>query len=335
MKIGALDTEQRVLIVAEAGNNHEGSAELAAELVRSAARAGADAIKFQAIDPEALVARSERERIAQLEGFRLQDGAWRRLSDLAEELGLLFLATPLSLRAVAMLDPLVQAFKIASGDSDFYALLEAIAHTGKPVILSTGMTDPDQIARSKRRLERIWEQAGRSAELALLHCVGAYPTSSRDAGLATIGALQRHGCTVGYSDHCLGTDVAALAVAAGARIVEKHFTLDKQQSEYRDHALAADPPELAELVERIRHIEQVMGDARSGVMDSEKATAQAARRSTVANRDLAAGTKVDLRDLDWVRPSGGLPPSAVDAILGRTLTRDVSRGTQILDTDLS
>jgi N,N'-diacetyllegionaminate synthase len=290
MKVGSFDTDRAVLIVAEIGNNHEGSFELAAELVREAARCGVRAVKFQTVRAAHLVRRAETDRFARLTRFELSQRQFAELSELARELGLLFISTPLSLGAAAFLEPMVDAYKVASGDNDFFPLLEKVAGTGKPVVVSTGVSDVSQVDATVRFLRGQWASRGTAGDLALLHCVSSYPTPPHEANLRSIPYLaERFGCTVGYSDHTLGTEIAALAVAAGARIIEKHFTLDKHQSDFRDHQLSADPEEMTELVNRVIQVDLRLGSPDKTVQPCEAASQTAIRRSIVAARELQAG----------------------------------------------
>jgi sialic acid synthase SpsE len=335
MKIGAFDTHARVLVVAEIGNNHEGDFTRARQMVQRAADCGVDAVKFQTLRAVDLVRRSDAERFARLERFELSDDQFRVLADEAHRRGLLFISTPLSLAAVDLLDPLVDAFKIASGDNDFVPLLTRVAATGKPTIVSTGVSEVEQIAAAVNVLREAWRENSTKGELALLHCVSAYPTPVAQTNLRSIPFLwQQFGCTVGYSDHTLGIEAAVLSVAAGARIIEKHFTLDKRLSDFRDHALSADPPETAELVRRVREAEQMLGAWGKPVQPSEAAAAQAIRRSIAAARDLRRGTRLALADLKWVRPADGLPPGAEQRLVGKTLSRDVSADESLTERDV-
>jgi N-acetylneuraminate synthase/N,N'-diacetyllegionaminate synthase len=329
MRIAGVDTSQRVLVVAEIGNNHEGSLERAREMIAAAARAGADAVKFQVITPERLVSPDQEQRLAQLRRFQLSHDQFQDLARTAAELGLIFLATPFDLEAVRFLEPLVPAYKIASGDNDHFPLLEAVAATGKPILLSTGLSDLETVARAKEFIEDLWHRRGLEGQLALLHCVSAYPTPDGEANLAAIRTLARLGCTVGYSDHTLGLEAAVLAVALGARVVEKHFTLDHHLSDFRDHRLAADPEEMAELVRRIRQAEQMLGGGDKKVQPCEEPSRGAARRGLVAARDLPAGTVLAREHLDWLRPRRGLAPGREHLVLGRRLRRALRRGQPI------
>jgi N,N'-diacetyllegionaminate synthase len=330
MKIGKINLSREVLIVAEIGNNHEGVVALAEELVGEAARAGAHAVKFQSIVPEHLVAPDQTTRLEQLRRYQLSPESHARLARVAADNGVMFLSSPFSLDAVDMLDPLVPAFKVASGDNDHVPLLERIAITGKPVLLSTGMTTLDSVAYSLGLLTRAWGCAGiADPGLVLLHCVSAYPTPSGQANLMALRSLAGLGHVVGYSDHTLGIDAAVMSVALGARVIEKHFTLSKNQSEFRDHQLSAEPHELKALVERVAEANMMLGDGVKRIMPAEEATAQAARRSICAARDLPAGGVIAPQDLLWLRPAGGLPPGSERRLLGRRLVKAVVAGERL------
>jgi sialic acid synthase SpsE len=335
MKIGSFDTDRSVLVVAEIGNNHEGDFKRAGEMVRRAAECGVGAVKVQTLQAGQLVRRSETARFERLTRFELSEEQFAALSALAHDLGLLFLSTPLYLQAAAFLEPLVDAYKIASGDNNFLPLLQQVASTGKPVIVSTGVSDVSQIDATVRFLREQWESQGISGELALLHCVSSYPTPPEQANLRSVPFLaERFGCTAGYSDHTLGTDAAVLAVAAGARIIEKHFTLDKHQSDFRDHQLSADPAEMASLIQRIRAAESLLGAYDKSIQPCEAASQTAIRRSIVASRDLTSGTRIAAADLKWIRPGDGMRPGAEGKLIGRTLNRDLREDDALSQSDV-
>lgn len=330
MRIGSLNPGERVLVVAEIGNNHEGDPDLAEALIGLAAAAGADAVKFQTFRTESFVSRSDADRFRRLKSFELAPQQFERLAGAARRAGVLFLSTPLDLDSARFLEPLVAAYKVASGDNTFMPLLETIAETGKPIIISTGLATFEEVARARRTVERVWRDLGVRQEVALLHCVSSYPTEARDANLAAIGTLKRaFECTVGYSDHTLGIEAAVLAVAAGARIVEKHFTIDKHLSDFRDHRLSADPDELAALVRRIRDVEAMLGDGTRTPRACERDVITALRRSAVAGRDLPAGTVLGPQDIAWVRPGGGIAPARASELIGRRLAGRVAAGERL------
>ncbi|MEW6664761.1 MAG: N-acetylneuraminate synthase family protein [Thermodesulfobacteriota bacterium] len=334
MKIGSFDLSKEVLVVAEIGNNHEGSYMLAEELIGLAAEAGAGAVKFQTIVPRKLVSEGQVERVRELERICLKTQDFEELSRVARKAGLLFFSTPFDLESARFLDPIVDAYKIASGDNDFLPLIRRVAETGKPILLSSGLSTLGEISERKDFIRRIWAERGASAQMAVLHCVTSYPTPLPEANLLAIRTLGDLGVTVGYSDHTLGIEACVLAVAVGARIVEKHFTKDKNYSDFRDHRLSADPAELRKLAERIREAELMLGDGIKRVMECEKALQISARRSIAAAADLQAGTLLSLNHLTWLRPGGGLAPGEEQKVLGKTLKRAVRAGEMILPEDV-
>lgn len=330
MKIGNFDLNKDILIVAEIGNNHEGSFALAKKMIHLAKEAGAGAVKFQAIVPDRLVSIRQKQRIRQLEKFRLSNKEFEQLSRVARREGLLFLSTPFDAVTVHSLAPLVAAFKIASGDNDFFPLINVIARTGKPIILSTGLADIKQILKTVDFIQNIWRQSEIKQEIALLHCVTSYPVRPEEANLLAIRTLGRQfNATVGYSDHTLGIDACVLAAALGARIIEKHFTIDNNYSDFHDHKISADHKDFALLVRRVREAEKMLGDGVKRLQDSEKTLLKAVRRSIVAKRKLSKGTVLNLNDLDWVRADKGLVWGQEGKILGKTLVRPVQRGESI------
>lgn len=335
MKVGHVDTDQQVLIIAEVGNNHEGDVELAKAMVCSVAEAGADAVKFQTIVPERLVSGDQPERLAQLNRFQLDYDHFVELKQVADAVGVLFLSTPFDIESARFLDGLVPAFKIASGDNDFFPLLDTVARTGKPLIVSAGLAGLDGISRTADFVRDVWERHGIEGALAVLHCVASYPTPPEAASLASIEALKELDAVVGYSDHTLGIEAAVLSVAAGARVVEKHFTFNKAHSDFRDHQLSADPVEMAELVRRIREATTLMGAGSETRTDVEAANLIPVRRSIAARRDLEPGETIRYEDLTWLRPGNGFRPGEEDAVVGRSVVRTIAAGHLIWPDDLA
>jgi N,N'-diacetyllegionaminate synthase len=334
VKIGDFDLDSRVMVVAEIGNNHEGSYAAATKMVSLAAEAGADAVKFQTFRTEHFVSRENEARFKQLKSFELSFAEFEKLSIIAKDKGIVFLSTPFDAESAVFLNRIVPAFKIASGDNTFYPLIELVASFGKPVILSTGLLDTRQVAETKARIEKLWETKRIKQEMAVLHCVCSYPVPPRQANLSSIAELRKElNCTVGYSDHTTGIEAAVFSVALGARIIEKHFTLDNNHSGFRDHKLSADPDEMARLVKRVREASELLGDDRKVIQDCEKSLEQAVRRSIVAARDIAKGAAIGPADIAWVRPGGGLPPGQEHLVLGKIATRNVCAG-ELLNTEL-
>jgi N,N'-diacetyllegionaminate synthase len=336
MVIGGLDVNQRVFIVAEVGNNHEGDFRVATELVHKAAQCRVDAVKFQTYRTEHYISRTDEVRFKRLKSFELTFRQFEELAQLARSLGLRFLSTPFDLESAGFLEPLVDAYKIASGDNTFFPLIESVCKTGKPLIVSTGLSDVDLLRGTHRFIEEQWRRRGFKQEVAFLHCVSSYPVPAEQANLASIQVLRSAlNATIGYSDHTIGIEAAVLAVAAGARIIEKHFTLDKHFSDFRDHQLSADPAEMALLVTRVREAERLLGSPDKRVQPCEESAKALLRRSIVARADLKAGHRVQQSDLTWVRPAGGLAPGEEARLIGKTLRRNVRVGEPLREGDVA
>jgi N,N'-diacetyllegionaminate synthase len=328
MKIADHDITERILIVAEIGNNHEGNFDTACKMLEAAADAGVDAVKFQTFQTRLFTSKADPARFERLSKFELTQAQFARLAELAKQRGVIFFSTPLDLESAKFLEPLVPVFKIASGDNDFWPLIEQVAKTGKPLIVSTGLAD-------LAHLQRVKELVDADDRLAFLHCVCAYPAPPSEVNLRAIPMLATElGVPIGWSDHTLGFEASLAAAAIGARIIEKHFTLDKNFSAFRDHQLSADPAEMKLIVDGVRKIEQLLGKPEKRVQPSEEGNLRPARRSIAAARDLAKGHTLRDEDLMWVRPAIGLPPGNERKLLARALTRDVPAGDAITEKDV-
>jgi len=284
------------------------------------------------------VSRRDEARFARLSSFELPYDTFASLASLARSLGLLFIATPLDLPSARFLAGQVDAMKIASGDNDFFPLLEEAARSAKPVIVSSGLSDLTQITRSARYIEAQWSRFGvpeTARQLAVLHCVSSYPAPPEEVHLSALGTLASAlNCTIGYSDHTLGIDVCVAAAAAGARIIEKHFTLDTHYSDFRDHQLSADPENLRALVAAVARVAQLLGRPEKTLQPSEAAHAQAIRRSIVAAANLPAGHRIGSDDLMWIRPADGLRPGDEELLIGHALKHAVAVGEPIRLADI-
>ena len=307
MKINQIDTDQQVFIVAEIGNNHEGDFDVAQELIRQAAKAGADAVKFQTFLPEYL-AGGDKARFERLKDFQFSYEQFSKLALVAQSEGIIFFSTPFDPKSADFLNEIQPVFKIASSDNTHWPFLRQIAHFGKPVILSTGMTTLSEINEMEKVIQTVWKEQNCDPGLALLHCVSSYPAPAEQANLKAIKTLAKHfrNCVPGYSDHTFGITAALSAVAMGARVIEKHFTLDKNYSDFRDHQLSADPTDLKELVTHIRELERMLGSGEKAPQPNELVMQEALRRSAAAAQDLKKGTVVSELDLIWVRPGSGV-----------------------------
>lgn len=320
-----------VLVIAEAGVNHDGDLDSALALVDAAAMAGADAVKFQTFEPAQLVStRSELasyqrtrepEATSQLQMLsRLQLGATehKRLAAHCRERGIVFLSTPFDRGSAALLDSLaVPAFKVGSGELTNLPFLAELARYRRPILLSTGMSDLEEVGAAVQTVQ------GEGAPLILLHCVSSYPAPDGEANLRAIATLtDEFRVPVGYSDHCLGLSASLAAVAAGACVLERHFTLDRTRPG-PDHAMSLEPGELRELVAQVRAVEAMLGDGRKRPQPSELELRVAARRSIVVVRALPAGHVLTAADLAIKRPADGLPPARLPSLIGRRLSRAI------------
>jgi sialic acid synthase SpsE len=335
MKIGEINLAEELLIVAEIGNNHEGNFEVAQELVRQAADCGVDAVKFQTFQTKYFVSSTDQARFERLKSFELSYPEFAKLQELTKSLGLLFISTPLDIASAEFLEPLVDCYKIASGDNNFYPLIERACQSSKPIIISSGLSDLEQIAKTKEFVEDQWKRRGINQDLAILHCVSSYPVPADQANLLAIPFLARElGCTIGYSDHTVGLVASLIAVALGAQIIEKHFTLDKNYSDFRDHQLSADPSEMKQLVKQTARVRLMLGKPEKKIQQIEADSARLIRRSIVAAADLPQGHLMESRDLTWIRGVADFQPGDEDQIVGRNLKRALSFGEPILDSDL-
>jgi sialic acid synthase SpsE len=323
-------------VIAEAGINHNGDAGLAAELVDRAAEAGADAIKFQTHFPEHEMLRGGETAAYVGESLfdlltrtALSREAHYELAARAANRGIMFLSTPFSREAADFLETLgVPAFKSGSGELTNLPLLQHIARKGRPMIVSTGMSTPDEIDASVRMLEA----AG--AQYALMHCTSTYPTPFPHVQLGCIGWLQqKYGVPVGFSDHTLGNVMALAAVAGGASIFEKHFTASRSLPG-PDQKGSMEPAELAELVKGIRAIEQARG-ATKMIQPGEQEVRDMAHHSVVSIRDIAAGATIAAADVWTKRPGTGIPARQLVEVIGRTAKRAIPRDSLIAWDQLS
>jgi N,N'-diacetyllegionaminate synthase len=327
MKIGTHDTDQKVLIIAEIGNNHEGDFNIACEMIEAAAEAGADAVKFQTIVPNRLVGESDIKRFRQLTRFAFSPQQFRELHELALKNSVMFLSTPFDIEVIDWLDDLVPAYKIASGDNDFLPLLDRVSQTGKPILISLGLGKIKELHEIRKFLQKKWDSYDfGNPGIGFLHCVVSYPTPYNQAYLKNISKIKSEKVTAGYSDHTLGIKAVELAVANGARIIEKHFTLDKNLSEFRDHQLSADPDDLKGLVESIRQAEELLGTDKSDFQECEKPNEFAVRRSIATIRNMESGEIVSKGDLCWLRPRNGFRPGEEDLVVGRKLVAPIKEG---------
>jgi N-acetylneuraminate synthase/N,N'-diacetyllegionaminate synthase len=323
-------------VIAEAGVNHNGSVEQARRLIDVAAEAGADAVKFQTFRASTLVSAAtpmadyqqrntgtSTSMEAMLRALELSFNDFAALAEYCRQVGIEFLSTPFDVESADFLHHLgMRAFKLASGEITNPQLIRHIGSFGRPVILSTGMADLGEIERAIG-----WLEDSGTSDIAILHCVSDYPTAPADVNLRAMDTIAAaFGYPVGWSDHCLGDTVSIAAVARGARIIEKHFTLDKSLPG-PDHKASLEPGELAQMVERIHVVQQALGSGRKGPTMAERNVKAVARRSIAALCDIAAGERITRAQLGFLRPGTGLAPELVEMVVGRTARTTIPGGT--------
>jgi len=338
LKIGsrAIGAGQPCFVIAEAGINHNGDVKIAAELVDAAASAGADAIKFQTHFPEhemlkggATAAYVGESLFDLLTRTALSKEAHVEMRDLAARKGIVFMSTPFSREAADFLESIgVPAYKTGSGELTNIPLQRHIARKGKPMIVSTGMSTPEEIDATVRALRE------EHAHFALMHCTSTYPTPYEHVQLGCIAALQgKYGVPVGFSDHTLGTGVSLAAVASGANLFEKHFTASRSLPG-PDQQGSTEPKELEALVKDIRAIERSLGATKT-IQPGEQDVRDMALHSVVTIRDVAAGATIDKDDV-WVkRPGTGIPARELPSVIGRMAKRAIAKDRLVTRDDLA
>ena len=321
---------ERTLIIAEAGVNHNGSLETAKQLVRTAKECGADIVKFQTAKLDSLVSKfaemadyqkantgkteSQKEMLAKL---LLSFEDFTELAAYCKEIGIMFLSTPFDIESIHFLNDMQDIWKIPSGEITNYPYLVEIAKTGKQIILSTGMCELDEI----RAAVKVLKDNG-AEDITILHCTTEYPAPLAEVNLNVMETLRNEfGCKVGYSDHTKGIEISLAAVAMGAEVIEKHFTLDKNMPG-PDHKASLEPDELKALVDGIRNIEIAKGSADKRPTASEIKNRAVARKSIVAARNIKQGEIFTEENLTTKRPGDGVSPMKWNDVIGTAAKRD-------------
>ncbi|MEJ7824195.1 MAG: N-acetylneuraminate synthase family protein [Solirubrobacteraceae bacterium] len=330
-------------VIAEAGANHNNSVPRAIEMARAAAEAGAWAIKFQLYKADSLTVPASPKywsdpfgTATQYEAFQLSDGldydAWGPVADACRELGIVFFATPFDVDALGALERIaVPLYKIASADITHRPLLQAVAATGKPMLLATGAATVQEVRDAIG-----WTGLGPD-RLALLACTLTYPTPDLDGHFARIDSFREQFAPylIGTSDHTRGVAGAWMTAALGGVCIEKHYTIDRRLPDVPDHAMSVEPGELAEMVAACDRASVLRGEAWIGVRASEEPARANARRSIVLERDVDEGAALTEADLGFKRPGTGLAPSELSSVLGCRLRMARPRGTLLTREDLS
>ncbi len=321
----------KVLIIAEAGVNHNGSLEIAKKMVDEAKNAGADIIKFQTLRPNLLVSKNAKKaeyqikntnkddsQLTMLAKLSLSDSDFLELKSYCDEKEIVFLSTPFDTESIDFLNTFNMPFwKIPSGEITNYPYLVKIAKTGKDIVMSTGMSEINEIKETIKVLKE-----NGCGKISLLHCNTEYPTPYEDVNLRAMLTLnEKFDLEVGYSDHTNGIEVPIAAVAMGAKIIEKHFTLDRNM-EGPDHKASLEPNELEQMVKSIRNIENALGDGIKKVSNSERKNIEIARKSIVAKCNIVKGEVFTTNNITTKRPGNGINPMRWNEILGKKAKRD-------------
>ncbi len=326
-------TTSKVIIIAEAGVNHNGDFDTAVEMIHRAKWAGADYVKFQTAVPELVISTfapkaeyqkettgNEQSQLEMCRAIHLPLSDYAKLKAICEQVGIGFMSTPFDLVSIDLLGELgMDYMKIPSGEITNLPYLRRIGALGTKVILSTGMSNLDEIAEAIY----ILNQAGTAyGDISLLHCNTQYPTPFEDVNLAVMQTLrEKFRLEVGYSDHTVGIDVPIAAVALGATIIEKHFTLDCNM-EGPDHRASLEPEALRAMVQGIRNIELAIGTGEKVATPSETPNIAIARKSIVAAKDITRGTTLTEENITTKRPGNGISPMEWDEVVGTTAIRD-------------
>ena len=302
-------------IVAEIGNNHEGSPSVARKLINEAYNAGADAVKFQTFITEDFISKKEKKRFNRFKKFQLSQKNFINLANYTKKKGMKFISTPLDIKSAIFLNSIVDSFKISSGDNNYFELIKKVLSFKKPVIISTGFLNFREI---KLLLKFIKKNKFPLNKLTLLHCVSDYPVKDHEASLNSIKFLKdKLNINIGYSDHTIGITASIIATIFGAEIIEKHFTLDKKYSNFRDHSLSSDPMEMKDLVNSIRRIKTLSGSYEKKISLKEKKNLTSSRRSIYAAIDINKNQKINYLNTKILRPGNGLEPNKIGTIKGK------------------
>ena len=328
----------KTYIIAEAGVNHNGDRTTALKMADAAKKCGCDCIKFQTFCTEELVTKDARKAEYQVVNTKNDDSQFQMLKKLefsfedfevikqyCDKIGIEFMSTPFDCLSVDLLEKIgVKTYKMSSGDITNKPLLQYVAKKGKPMILSTGMCTMDEVREAVG-----WIEECNNKKITLLHCTSNYPTPYDEVNMNAMTALDREfPYTVGYSDHTKGIVIPVMAVAMGAAVIEKHFTLDKNM-DGPDHKASLDISELSDLVDAVRAVEAARGSGIKEPMTGEISTKTAARKSIVIKHALPKGTVLQLEDLTIKRPGNGIQPKYLELLAGKVLVRDLAEDTLI------
>ena len=303
MTITKFNPKKKVFIIAEIGNNHEGNFNTAKKLINAAASTGVDAVKFQTFITDDFVS-SNYPSYERLKKFEFTHQQFLKLKKFANEQQLNFISTPLDFLSANFLKKNCKIIKIASGDNNFYDLINVFLDFKKKLIISTGMMNDANVEKLIKFILKKKGDKFLSNNLSLLHCISSYPAEDKSLNLMSIKYLadKYKDINIGYSDHSLGYDACVTAVALGARIIEKHFTLNNNFSNFRDHKLSLNPVDMEIMVKKIRKVEMQLGKYEKVIQKNEKKLISVGRRSMIAKKSINKNEKVTFQNTSFLRP---------------------------------
>lgn len=327
-----------VLLIAEIGGNHEGNFDYARKLTLLACESGADVVKFQVYTGETLVSHVEDpDRVKHFNRFALTMTQYVELAQLCEKHGARFNASVWDVNAIEPLDEHLDFYKIGSGDLTAYPILKKVAAKEKPIILSTGLSTMDEVEATVKYLIACNSVYRDPCMLAVLQCTSMYPIPDNEANVGVMREIkQKLGCSVGYSDHTVGSTALEIAAANGAQVLEFHFTDSREGKTFRDHKVSLTPDEVIALSDKIVKIRAILGSGTKKPTASEVSNdhIRTFRRSVYLARDMGAGEVISENDLVFLRPNNGIDSRCYESILGKTLLRDVRATEAFAESDL-
>jgi len=316
-----LNKLKKTFIIAEIGNNHEGSFNVACKLIKEAKNAGVDAVKFQTFKTEDFISPHERKRFKKLKKFELSYEDFEKLSVIAKKNDLKFISTPLDINSAIFLNNIVDCFKIASGDNNYYDLIKTVLNFDKPTFISTGLLHFTEVKNLVEFIKKIGFDFSR---LSLFHCVSDYPVSYEEANLLSIKFLKKKlPLTIGYSDHTIGKEASVIAVSLGAKIIEKHFTLSNNFSKFRDHQISLNPIDMKQLVSSIRKTELMLGLEEKKIQKSEFKNLDLTRRSIYSANNFNKNSIIKKNMIKILRPANIYKPNDLKKILNKKIKRKI------------
>lgn len=320
---------KKKLIIAEAGNNHEGSFGIAKKLIFNAKKIGADAIKFQFIRPEFFVTPNDKKRFSQLKSYKLSEKNIENLFKYANKIKFNMFATPFDIEGAKFLNKFQNIFKISSGDNNFFDLMDTVRSFKKPTIISLGIADE----RLSKEIINFFQKKNffqNKNNLCLMHCVSSYPADKHLINLNSIPYIQNLNAnlSVGFSDHTKGIEVTKMAYLLGARIIEKHFTLSNNFSEFRDHILSLNPKNFQKLISSIKEIDSILGKKKIIINKEELININSMRRKIVLSKDKKKNSILKKNDFVFLRCSEkGILAQNIKKILNKKISQDLKEFT--------